>query len=89
MTNDDIRLWLPPMLTLLGTLIVVVFTAWLNTRAVMAKFDAIDDRFEDVNTRFAEVSTKRLDGLHEDIRELRSDVKLLTGKVYEMMAQKG
>jgi hypothetical protein len=24
----------------------------------------------------------------EDIREIRSDVKLLTGKVYEMMGQK-
>jgi hypothetical protein len=88
MTNDDIRLWLPPMLTLLGTLIVVVFTAWLNTRAVLAKFDAIDGRFDGVNTRFASMD-KRLDGLHEDMRELRSDMKLLTGKVYEMMGQKG
>jgi len=34
--TDDIKLWLPPMLTLLGTLIVVTFTAWLNTRSVHA-----------------------------------------------------
>jgi hypothetical protein len=81
MTNDDIRLWLPPMLTLLGTLIVVVFTAWLNTRAVVAKFEGQNERFASID--------KRLDGLHENIREIRSDVKLLTGKVYEMMAQKG
>jgi len=80
MTNDDIRLWLPPMLMLLGTLIVVVFTAWLNTRAVMAKFEAQDERFNGFD--------KRLDGLHEDIREIRSAVKLLTGKVYELMTQK-
>ena len=81
MTNDDIRLWLPPMLTLLGTLIVVVFTAWLNARAVMAKFEGQNERFASID--------KRLDGLHEDIREIRSDVKLLTGKVYELMGQKG
>ena len=34
--TDDIKLWLPPMLTLLGTLIVVTFTASLNTRSVHA-----------------------------------------------------
>lgn len=59
MTNDDVRLWLPWMLTLLGTLIVVPFTACLNTQAVMAKFDAIDERFAGIG--------KRLDGLHEEI----------------------
>jgi hypothetical protein len=26
--------------------------------------------------------------IREDIREIRSDIKLLTGKVYELMAQK-
>jgi hypothetical protein len=34
--TDDIKLWLPPMLTLLGTLIVIAFMAWLNTRSVHA-----------------------------------------------------
>jgi hypothetical protein len=33
---DDITLWLPWMLTMLGTLIVITFTAWLNTRSVHA-----------------------------------------------------
>ncbi len=34
--TDDIKIWLPPMLTLLGPLIVVTFTAWLSTRSVHA-----------------------------------------------------
>jgi hypothetical protein len=34
--TDDIKIWLPPMLTLLGTLVVITFTAWLNTRSVHA-----------------------------------------------------
>jgi hypothetical protein len=34
--TDDIKLWLPPMLTLLGTLIIVTFTARLNTLSVHA-----------------------------------------------------
>jgi hypothetical protein len=30
----------------------------------------------------------QLSAIREDIREIRSDIKLLTGKVYELMAQK-
>jgi hypothetical protein len=41
-----------------------------------------------VNTRFAS-NDKRLDGLHEDIREFRPDMRLVTVKVYELMAQNG
>jgi hypothetical protein len=40
-----------------------------------------------VNSRF-DAMNQEIKGLHEDIREIRSDVKLLTGKVYEMMGQK-
>jgi hypothetical protein len=31
------QLWMPPILSMLGTLIVVVFTAWLNTKALSAQ----------------------------------------------------
>jgi formate/nitrite transporter FocA (FNT family) len=36
--TDDTRLWLPWMLTLLGNVIGVTFTAWFNTRSVRAMF---------------------------------------------------
>ncbi len=49
--TDDIKLWLPPMLTLLGTLIVVTFTAWLNTRAVGAKIDTLNGRIDGLDGR--------------------------------------
>ena len=39
--TDDVKIWLPPMLTLLGTLIVITVTAWLNTRSVQAMIDAL------------------------------------------------
>ena len=39
--TDDIKIWLPPMLTLMGTLIVVTFTAWLSTRSVHAMIEAL------------------------------------------------
>lgn len=33
------------------------------------------------------VSLVQISGIREDIREIRNDIKLLTGKVYEMMGQ--
>ncbi len=39
--DNDIKIWLPPMLTLLGTLIAIVFTAWLSNRAILAKMEAL------------------------------------------------
>lgn len=65
MTNDDIKLWLPPMLTLLGTLIVIVFTAWLNTRVVGAKIDALNARFEGIESRLDAINTR-----FDDMRDL-------------------
>jgi hypothetical protein len=79
MTNDDIKLWLPPMLTLLGTLIVIVFTAWLNTRVVGAKIDALNARFDGVDKRFDGIERRfegierRFDAINtrfDDMREL-------------------
>jgi len=34
------------------------------------------------------VSLVQISAIREDIREIRSDIKLLTGKVYELMGQK-
>jgi len=34
------QVWVPPILALFGILIVVVITAWLNTRAVTSMIDA-------------------------------------------------
>jgi hypothetical protein len=34
------------------------------------------------------VSLIQVSAIREDIREIRSDIKLLTGKVYELMGQK-
>jgi hypothetical protein len=34
------------------------------------------------------ISLVQISSIREDIREIRSDIKLLTGNVYELMAQK-
>jgi predicted ATPase len=67
------------MLTLLGTLIVIVFTAWLNTRVMAAKIDALNARFDGVDKRFDGVDKRfesidrRLDAINtrfDDMRDL-------------------
>jgi hypothetical protein len=40
MTNQS-QLWMPAVLSLFGTLIVVVLTAWLNTRMLSTQIDAL------------------------------------------------
>ena len=39
--NQQVQLWMPAILALFGTLITVVITAWLNTRAVTSQIDAV------------------------------------------------
>lgn len=83
--------WLPPMLTILGMLIVVVFTAWLNTRAVTATIDTgvavlngrintLEERivggFKAVDVRLDGID-KRLDGIDKRMDGMHADVREL------------
>lgn len=72
--TDDLRLWLPPMLTILGTLIVVVFTAWLNTRAVLGQMEKgmAELRLE----LKSEISSLRLE-LRTELADVKSRIKAL------------
>ncbi len=72
--TDDIKLWLPPMLTLPGTLIVVTFTAWLNTRSVHAM---IAELRQAVRADTAELRGQ----VRADIAELRTEVAVKYGEL--------
>jgi uncharacterized protein involved in exopolysaccharide biosynthesis len=39
--NLQVQLWMPPILAMFGSLIVVVITAWFNTRALSAQIEAV------------------------------------------------
>jgi hypothetical protein len=39
--SPQFQLWMPAVLSLFGTLIVVVLTAWLNTRMLSAQIESI------------------------------------------------
>ena len=39
--NPQVQLWMPAVLALFGSLIVVVITAWLNTKALTARIETV------------------------------------------------
>src|SRR5580698_4267960 len=42
--NAQVQSWMPTSLVLFGSLLVVVFSAWLNTRALSAQIDGVDKK---------------------------------------------
>jgi hypothetical protein len=39
--NPQVQVWMPAILALFGSLIVVVLTAWINTRMLSAQIEAV------------------------------------------------
>ena len=73
--------WMPAILALFGSLLVVLFSAWLNTRAVSYQIDAVDKKLTaqmealraEMHQGFAEL---RLE-FHKEISELSRRVERL------------
>ena len=42
--TPQVPIWMPAILALFGSLLVVVFTAWLNTKALSARIDGVDKK---------------------------------------------
>ena len=40
----QVQIWMPTILALFGSLLVVVFTAWLNTKALSAQIEGVDQK---------------------------------------------
>jgi hypothetical protein len=40
----QVQTWMPTILALFGSLLVVVFTAWLNTKAISAQIEGVDKK---------------------------------------------
>jgi len=63
--NQQVQLWMPAILALFGTLLVVVFTAWLNTRTLSAQIDAVDKKL-----------TAQIDALRAETRQGFAELRL-------------
>ena len=66
----QVQIWMPAILALFGSLLMVVFTAWLNTKALSAQIEALR---AETRQGFAEL---RLD-FHTEISQLTRRVERL------------
>jgi hypothetical protein len=66
--NPQVQVWMPAVLSLFGTLIVVVLTAWLNTRMLSAQVEALRSELR------GEMAALRAE-THGEIGALRAEVK--------------
>ena len=71
------QLWMPAILSVFGTLMVVVITAWLNTKALSAQIEAVRSEIAalraEMRQGFAEL---RLE-FHREISDLSHRVERL------------
>jgi|SRR5271157_1565142 len=66
--NPQLQLWMPAVLSLFGTLIVVVLTAWLNTRMLSAQVESVRSELR------AEIGALRAE-MRGEIGTLRAEMK--------------
>jgi hypothetical protein len=75
--NSQVQLWMPAILALFGSLIVVVLTAWINTRMLSAQIETVNSRIDalraEVRQGFAELELR----LTKQIMELAHRVERL------------
>ncbi len=78
-TNPQAQLWMPAVLALFGSLMVVVITAWLNTKALIAQIEAVRaEMMGQMNSLRAEVRGN-IDSLRAELKggieSLRAEMK--------------
>ena len=81
---QQVQLWMPAILALFGSLIVVVLTAWINTRMLSAQIETVNARIEGLRAEmkqgFAELElrlTKQISELDHRIERLEEQRGLI------------
>jgi hypothetical protein len=91
--NGQVQLWMPPILALFGSLIVVVITAWLNTKTLSAQIEAVRSEMTALRAEMrGEIYTLRAEmkqGFAEIRLEFHKDLTELTGRVERLEELRG
>ena len=66
--SPQLQLWMPSVLSMFGALIVVVLTAWLNTRMLSAQVESVRSEMR------AEIGALRTE-MRAEIAALRAEMK--------------
>jgi len=95
--TPQVQIWMPAILALFGSLLVVVFTAWLNTKALSAQIEGVDKKLTAQIEGVDRKLTAQIEALRAEMRqgfaELRLDfhteISELTRRVERLEEQRG
>jgi hypothetical protein len=77
---------MPTILALFGTLVVVVFSAWLNTKALSAQIDGIDKK---LSAQIEALRAEMRQGFAKLRLDFRTEISQLTRRVERLGEQRG
>jgi hypothetical protein len=84
--NQQVQLWMPAILAVFGSLITVVITAWLNTRALSAQIEALR---AEMRAEIGALRAEMKQGFAELRLEFHKDLADLTRRVERLEEQRG
>jgi hypothetical protein len=87
--NPQLQVWMPAILALFGSLIVVVLTAWINTRMLSAQIAAVDSRIETVRSEVGALRAEMRQGFAELELRLTRQIMELDHRVERLEEQRG
>ena len=83
------QLWMPAILALFGSLIVVVFTAWLNTRTVLGQIDGVRGQIDGVRGQIEALRAEFKRDLAELELRLTAQISALDRRIERLEEQRG
>jgi hypothetical protein len=63
----QVQTWMPTILALFGSLLVVVFSAWLNTKALSSQIDGVDKKLTAQIDGIDKKLTAQIDGIDKKL----------------------
>ena len=73
--NAQVQLWMPPILAMFGSLIVVVITAWLNTKALSAQIEAVRSEMTALRAEMRSEMAELRAEMRGEISALRAEIR--------------
>ena len=84
--NPQLQLWMPAVLSLFGTLIVVVLSAWLNTRMLSAQIESVR---AELRAEIGALRAEMKQGFAELRLEFHQQFTELSGRVDRLEERRG
>jgi hypothetical protein len=84
--TPQVQIWMPAILALFGSLLVVVLTAWLNTKALSAQIEGVDKK---LTAQIEALGTETRQGFAELRLDFHTEISQLTRRVERLEEQRG